>query len=300
MQLGEILKHSGVVTDQQLATALQYQRSHRERLGSALIKLGFADNDAVATALATQKDVSAARAKHFARIDAATVGLMDRRIAARLHAVPLGIATKQYKELVVALRDPDDIAAIDEIAFATGYRVRPVAAPELIIDEAIESHYGAVRAEGSTDDDPPAEVAEPVVEPVESVAPVAFPANPTPTRTEVERFRTEAIAEITFGHRREEAIDRLRAMGATREMSIQLVDEAIDERDATYRGRGIIELALGLLILLAVGITYSFLNFSDVKSPMAHVLFGFVAIVGIVLVAGGIGHVFFGGKGEQS
>ncbi len=130
MRLGEILLEDGLVTAEQLEKGLRAQGALGGRLGTNLIELEFIEGDELAHALAKQKGVAAARVKHFEQVDKSILKLLPKHLAERHNAIPLGVAHKFGKELAVAFLDPDNIAAVDEVGFATGHRVRPSVAPE--------------------------------------------------------------------------------------------------------------------------------------------------------------------------
>jgi hypothetical protein len=139
--LGELLVHAGMITPEQLKAALVAQGRKGLRIGSTLISLGFADHDVVAAALARQSRRPAAKRKHFLAISNKTRDLISPAIAAECHAIPLGVSHRAGEELVIAMRDPTDRHAIDRIHAATGYHVRPAAAPESAISAALEQLY---------------------------------------------------------------------------------------------------------------------------------------------------------------
>ncbi len=144
-RLGEILIAEGLTTPDRIDVALVRQHSSGQRLGSALIGLGL-DGDTVSRALAHQHGVPAARRKHFEAIRPATLALVPCEVADRHLAVPLGIATRSRRELIVALRDPCDEAAVAALTSSAGLPVLPAVAPECYIHHFLEKLYsGPVR-----------------------------------------------------------------------------------------------------------------------------------------------------------
>lgn len=141
MRLGELLTEAGVVSADQIDHAVAAQHGTPVRLGTILIRHGVVDPDVVAAALGKQKGVPAARRAHFENMDRSAAAKVDPAIARHVRAVPLGVSTKGSQVLVVAMADPDDIAAIDELQFASGMRVRPVAAPMYFIGQCLDQLY---------------------------------------------------------------------------------------------------------------------------------------------------------------
>lgn len=133
-----MLLEQGVLTLEQLHLALRHQREHGGRLGSVLIDLGMVSDEAVATALSEQYDVlSVNLANH--QIDPEVIRLIPIETAIRYQVLPL---KKAGTTLTVAITDPTNVLALDDIKFMTGYRVEPVVAPQCSIREAIEKYYG--------------------------------------------------------------------------------------------------------------------------------------------------------------
>jgi len=135
-RIGELLKRSGLVSEEQLQTALSMQSVHGGRLGEILVRELVLSEDQLATALADHKSL---RQVNLASID------IDRNAASLL---PIGMARLRevipigFKEgkLVLAMSDPLDIEAIDEAQQRTGYQVEPVVASASQVRFAIDKH----------------------------------------------------------------------------------------------------------------------------------------------------------------
>ncbi len=137
MRLGEIVVEQGLASAADVARGLARAAETGQRLGAALIELGLCDADGIATALAAQRGVPAARDKHFAAIAPETRALLSPASAERWCAVPIAVAVGAAPSLVIAMRDPDDAAAIDAITAETGYAIRPAVASERRIRAAL-------------------------------------------------------------------------------------------------------------------------------------------------------------------
>jgi hypothetical protein len=111
-------------------------------LGTNLLLQDLVDVDTLAEALSRHVGAPAAKQKHFEQVDEEALRLIPAQIAAKHRAVPLALVQRPGREIFVALRDPHDVAAIDEIAFVAGARVRPFVAPELCLLRFIDFHYG--------------------------------------------------------------------------------------------------------------------------------------------------------------
>ena len=142
MRIGDILRDEGVVTEADIDQALRSQRGLGGRLGTNLIENGAAQGDQIALALARQKGVPAVRRKHFEAADPSLHELLPKFLVERHNAVPIAMATRFGRELVVAFMDPDNIAAVEAITEVAGMRIRPSVAPEFYIIHYLEALYG--------------------------------------------------------------------------------------------------------------------------------------------------------------
>ncbi|HVP66541.1 MAG TPA: type IV-A pilus assembly ATPase PilB [Anaeromyxobacteraceae bacterium] len=136
-RLGELLVRENLVSLQQLQKAQDEQRKSGGRIGSLLVKQGaIAEND-LTSFLSKQYGVPAISLKDF-EIDDEVVKLVPRQTAEKHQVVPVNRAGSS---LIIAMSDPSNIFAIDDIKFSTGYNVEVVVASEQAIREAIEKYY---------------------------------------------------------------------------------------------------------------------------------------------------------------
>jgi type II secretion system (T2SS) protein E len=145
VRLGELLLQKGAVAPEQLEEALRTQQFFGARLGTNLVELGFVELDALTAALAEQMGLAGALRPHFDAIRPGAIALLPRKLAEKHVAIPLGLAKGNERQLVVAFREPRDIAGIDAVAFATGKRVTAAIAPELRMYYYLEKYYGIRR-----------------------------------------------------------------------------------------------------------------------------------------------------------
>ena len=139
MKLGDWLISKGKITREQLNKALQHQGFFGERLGNSLIKLGFIDEDALGQYLADIAGTRYLPASGLENIGPDVLRAVPARLAAKYCIVPVAIETRK---LHLAMREPRDLLAIDEIAFLTGLPIEPYVASEYRLIEAIERYYG--------------------------------------------------------------------------------------------------------------------------------------------------------------
>ncbi len=145
-RLGDLLVKEKVITPEQLDQALKTQKEGGAsvRLGSVLVKLGFLSDDDVTNFLSRQYGVPAINLTYF-EIDQSVVKLIPQETAKRYQILPL---SRVGASLTIAMVDPTNVFAMDDIKFMTGFNIEPVVASEAAIMEAIEKAYGT-----STEDD---------------------------------------------------------------------------------------------------------------------------------------------------
>ncbi len=140
--LGALLITEGVITQEQLEAALSAQRQFRGRLGTNLVELRCLNVDQVAAGLSRQHGVPAALRADFLTMDVTLARQLPARAAKMYGAIPLGPSTTKPRTIRVAVLDPDNIVALDEIATILACRIEPVVAPELRMLRALERLYG--------------------------------------------------------------------------------------------------------------------------------------------------------------
>src|SRR5580698_5124258 len=138
-RLGEILVKENLITADQLKQAMAHQRQNGGRLGTALMKLGFISDDEITEVLSRQYGVPSINLKNY-EVDPAVIKLVPQDTAVRYQIVPL---SRVGSTLTIAMTDPTNVFAMDDIKIMTGFNVEPVVASETAISEAIHKFYGA-------------------------------------------------------------------------------------------------------------------------------------------------------------
>jgi type IV pilus assembly protein PilB len=138
VRLGEILLKESLITQEQLQKALEFQRSNGGKLGSCLTKMGFITDDDITGVLSRQYGVPSINLK-FYEIDPNVIKLIPQDTALRYQVIPL---SRVGSVLTIAMTDPTNVFAMDDIKFMTGFNVEPVVASESAIGEAITRFYG--------------------------------------------------------------------------------------------------------------------------------------------------------------
>jgi len=137
-KLGQLLIEGGLINEKQLDEALRAQKTTHERLGSVLIKQGVLTEDTITSFLSQQYGVPSINLDDF-DIDASICRLIPPKTARKYEVIPI---SRIGSTLTVAMVDPSNVFAIDDIKFMTGYNVEPVVAPESAIKAAIGKFYG--------------------------------------------------------------------------------------------------------------------------------------------------------------
>src|ERR1044071_5413337 len=144
VRLGEILVKESLITQDQLQKALEFQRVNGGKLGSCLTKMGFITDDDITGVLSRQYGVPSINLKYY-EIDPNVIRLIPQDTALRYQVVPL---SRVGSVLTIAMTDPTNVFAMDDVKFMTGFNVEPVVASESAIAEAISRFYGGAHANG--------------------------------------------------------------------------------------------------------------------------------------------------------
>src|ERR1700756_1081085 len=142
-RLGDLLVKEKVITKEQLDQALKAQRETGGRLGAILVKLNFLTDEDVTNFLSRQYGVPAINLNFF-EIDHAVVKLIPQETAKRYQILPL---SRVGAALTIAMVDPTNVFAMDDIKFMTGLNIEPVVASETAIMDGIDRAYNAGKEE---------------------------------------------------------------------------------------------------------------------------------------------------------
>ncbi len=142
VKLGELLLKENMVTPQQLQEALSHQKMSGGKLGKAFVALGYVRDEEITSLLSRQYGVPSINLEHF-EVDPAIIKIIPAETARKYQILPL---SRSGATLTIAMADPTNVFAMDDIKFMTGYNVEPVVASEISLDEAIEKYYGSSRS----------------------------------------------------------------------------------------------------------------------------------------------------------
>ena len=140
-KLGEILVRENLLTPQQLREALEFQREHGGRLGFNLVKMGLVSDDMITAVLSRQYGVPSVNLELF-DIEDSVIRLIPREVADKYSVLPL---SRVGATLTLAMVDPTNVFAMDDIKFMTGLNIEPVVVSEASVQEAISRYYSQSR-----------------------------------------------------------------------------------------------------------------------------------------------------------
>src|SRR5712664_838016 len=142
VKLGEMLIKAGLLTPAKLQESLEYQKTQGGKLGFNLVKLGFVKEEDITRILSQQYGVPAINLSKV-EIDESVVKLIPSEVAQKYLIMPI---SRTGATLTIAMVDPTNVFAMDDIKFMTGYNVEPVVASEVAIKESIDRYYGSIHA----------------------------------------------------------------------------------------------------------------------------------------------------------
>ena len=136
-KIGSLLLKKGAITPEQLDTALAFQKEKNIRLGVALTRLNIVKESVLLQTLSEQHGVPAMKLSEFS-IDSDVIKIISAEVAEKYMVLPVSL---KNATLIVAMTDPSNIFALDDLKFLTGYRVEPFVASDEAIMTSIDHYY---------------------------------------------------------------------------------------------------------------------------------------------------------------
>src|SRR5512132_3419634 len=140
-KLGEILVRENLISPHHLRQPLDYQREHGGRLGFNLVKLGLVSDDTITAILSRQYGIPSVNLELF-DIEDSVLRLIPQEVAQKYSVLPL---SRVGATLTLAMVDPTNVFAMDDIKFMTGLNVEPVVVAEASVQGAIARYYSTSR-----------------------------------------------------------------------------------------------------------------------------------------------------------
>ena len=191
LKLGQILVSKGIISPEQLASALGEQERWGSRLGMTLVHLGFLEEETLVRVLAGQLRLPVARIRGKT-VNGDVLGLVSVEQAEKYRCLPLFVREEAgAKVLFLAMEDPSDLQSLDELSFQVGEKLRPVLVAPTELEDALQRHYHGAALMGPSE---PMSAPEPAVPSPEQTdtAPDLPPLDPVP---ELERMEEPAPPE---------------------------------------------------------------------------------------------------------
>ncbi|MCZ6600480.1 MAG: general secretion pathway protein GspE, partial [Acidobacteria bacterium] len=140
--LGEVLLQAGIIGESQLQEALDAQLVYGGHLGTCLLELGYIDEEQLGQVLAETFGVKYVAPELLRNIPNEIIDFFSRSLVEKYQAIPFG---RTEKGIHVAMINPRNLVALDEISFVSSHRSIPWVSPELRVLQAMERYYGTTR-----------------------------------------------------------------------------------------------------------------------------------------------------------
>ena len=191
VRIGELLLKEKRITPEQLQEALNYQRQNGGKLGFNLIKLGYVKDEEITALLSKQYGVPSIALGQF-EIDPGVIKLVPAETAQKYQIVPL---SRSGATLTIAMTDPTNVFAMDDIKFMTGYNVEPVVASETAVIEAIQTYYGKAAAAAAASSAAGASALEVASKAIEDISMLAEGTDEVQVLEDLEEISAELLAK---------------------------------------------------------------------------------------------------------
>ncbi len=137
-RIGDLLLDSGIITKEQLTLALEEQKKTKKRLGDIFIDKGIITEQQLIEALEFQLGIPHVHLYKY-KLEPSIINLIPERLAMRYKVLPI---RKEKNKLMLAMVDPLDYIAIDDIAMSTGFQIEPMIASREELEKGIKRYYG--------------------------------------------------------------------------------------------------------------------------------------------------------------
>lgn len=145
LRLGELLLENNLITEEQLNIALEEQKAKGVKLGEAIIGLGYVTQDAINDLLCQQLNIDFVDLRKI-EIDDSIARMVGEKVVRKYMLLPFALDDRQANVIKVAMEDPMNIMAIDDIGIITGMTVQPYLSTHAYISTAIDKLYGKSQA----------------------------------------------------------------------------------------------------------------------------------------------------------
>ncbi len=145
IRVGDLLVEAGAITEDQLQQALEKQKEDGGRIGNVIMQMGFISKELLITVLTTQMGIEYCEVRSV-QIDEAVLKLVPDNLVAKYRVMPIGFDPENPNILKVAMADPMDLMAVDDISISSGLQVEPMLSFDEDLSEVIGKYYGSAQA----------------------------------------------------------------------------------------------------------------------------------------------------------
>jgi len=145
IRIGDLLVEAGAITQEELEQALAKQKEEGGRIGNVIMDMGFISRELLITVLTTQMGIEYCEVKSV-KIDEGVTKLVPENLVTKYNAMPIGFDENNPNILKVAMADPMDLNAVDDISIASGLQVEPLLSFEDDLINVIGKYYGSAQA----------------------------------------------------------------------------------------------------------------------------------------------------------
>ena len=145
VRLGDVLFDSGYITQEQLDDALSQQKEKGKLLGEMLVELGYIKEEEIMQALQMQLGIEYVDVRRY-EINEQALSMVGEQLMRKYKLLPIDISKTTANVLIVAMSDPMNIFAMDDLSIVTGMQVEPVLAMPSHIEQMIDRYFGKAQA----------------------------------------------------------------------------------------------------------------------------------------------------------
>ena len=145
IRVGDLLVEAGAITADQLQQALEKQKEDGGRIGNVIMQMGFISKELLITVLTTQMGIEYCEVRSV-QIDESVLKLVPDSLVAKYRAMPICFDPDNPNILKVAMADPMDLTAVDDISISSGLQVEPMLSFDDDLGEVIGKYYGSAQA----------------------------------------------------------------------------------------------------------------------------------------------------------
>ncbi|MCR5367894.1 MULTISPECIES: GspE/PulE family protein [Eubacterium] len=145
IRIGDLLVEAGAISEDQLQQALEKQKESGGRIGNIIMQMGFISRELLITVLTAQTGIDYCEIKSV-KVDDAVLKLVPDSLVNKYKIMPVGYDENNPNILKVAMADPMDLVAIDDISITSGLQVEPMLSFEEDLNEVIGKYYGSAQA----------------------------------------------------------------------------------------------------------------------------------------------------------